>query len=1276
MRYHIVRFLVSLLLGGGSLFAAPAAPVPIPPEIENEQIQGINKQPWHATLMPYGSLQEALAAKRHASSYCRSLNGIWKFHWVPRPEERPVDFYKPEFDVTAWKEIPVPSNWQVLGYGTPFYRNNGYTFQKDPPRVMTEPPKNFTAFKERNHVGSYRRDFTVPTEWKGRRIFLSFDGVDAGFFLWVNGQKVGYSINSRNVAEFDLTPFVKVGENNVLAAEVYQYTAGSYFEDQDMWRLSGIFRNVTLWSAPQVHIRDFKIVQQLDDKYQDADLTVTAKVRNFGEQAAPERKLSVQLYDSAGKPVSGVTAEAKVPQLNAGEEKVPTVEARVKRPAHWTAETPNLYTTVLTLDTDPEILSVRTGFRKIEVKGRAFTINGVPVKLKGANRHEHWADTGHVVSEERMIRDLEVLKQANCNHVRTSHYTNDPRWYELCDEWGIYLVAEANVECHGLAGKLDRDPRWEPMIVDRNIANVENLKNHPSVLIWSLGNENGGGSNFVAALKAVEALDPTRPTHYEPFLQGEKNPAALDSRMYGSVGAMEDVAKNDQKYTKPFYMCEYAHAMNNSMGSIDAYNEVFDKYPSMLGGAIWEWQDQGLWNRRDPKRQYLAYGGGFGDFPNNDYFIHKGVVFHDRTPKPHFPEAKKAYQWIGFQAEDLATGKIRIRNKYQFITMGGFNGSWTVSEDGRIIDAGKIDRMDLAPLTETSVTIPFKKITAKPGAEYHLRISYVLGSDERWAKAGYEVASEQFKLPIAADAISPGRAGSPSRSPQLTLEQADPQITIRGEGFSVAFDKAEGAITVLEQGGKNLLLPGGGPKLHLWRAAHRNDDYWASKDWKQFGLDKLKFKTLSFEAEQADPSTVRVRVVTHGEGAHKFAVTHSAIYTVFGDGSIVVDNAIHPQGPRIPFARAGVRLLLDKGLDRFTYLGRGPMENYSDRKSGSDVGLYSTSVKENMTDYPKPMECGNREDVRWAAVTGSNHSGLMVQADRELLQVAALPYTDEEMDETPYSVDLPESRTSVLTVGARTLGVGSASCGPRPLEEFTVWSEPMAFSYVLRLLPEKEQDLSAIGRTAVPDNRVRPLLASRDKFGKVSLRCETKAAALEYSLGGSDWKRFDGPFELKQAAELRVRAVAGKLAPWSGTMLLPEYSLRSRWKIQASSQGWGTAVANVIDDRPDTRWSSQLRPELEPPHTLTIDFDQSLKVAAVLHIAGDRGQVKEYEVYFSEDGKKWGEPAAKGALAKAPNQSIELPQPIQARFLKFVILSTQDGEKVANIAELDVRVAD
>lgn len=1020
----------------------------VPPEIENPEIFGINKEPAHATLMPYADLNEALSARRHASSFCRSLNGMWKFNWVSWPQARPVDFFKTDYDVSAWKEIPVPSNWQLFGYGTPYYRNIGYTFKRDFPRVMSTPPRNFTAFAERNPVGSYRRDFDLPAEWTGRRIFIAFDGVDAGFFIWVNGEKVGYSENSRNVAEFDITKYVRKG-TNIVALEVYRYTTGSYVEDQDMWRLSGIFRNVTIWSAPQQHIRDFFVKTDLDEQYKNAVVEVTARVKNYGDKTIPSSRLNATLFDG-DKPVSQASSGKTVPSLKPGQEVVVKLSFPVENPDKWTAETPRLYTTVLTLTRGKsvtEIISARTGFREIEIRGRIFLANGVPIKLKGVNRHENWPDVGHAVTEAQMIRDLELIKQGNCNHIRTCHYSDDPRWYELCDEWGIWLVAEANVECHGYSGRFDEEPLMKAAIIDRNVANTENFKNHPSVIIWSLGNENGrGGSNFRAAMEAVRNIDNTRPVHYEGFGIGKNNPADLDSRMYTAVAQVETIAK-DTSFKKPFYMCEYAHAMFNSMGAIGEYNDVFDKYDEILGGAIWEWQDQGIWNRRDPERVILAYGGGFGEFPNDRYFIHKGVVASDRSLKPHYPEMKKVYQWIKITPENIEDGTFLIRNRYQFITLNGFTAVWTLSTNGKEVSGGTLLLPELAPGKEAIVKVPYDMKDNDPSAEYFLRISFLLANDVIYAKKGFEMASEQFQVPVKQSVAT--KAGTDP----ITLSQLEKEIVITGKGFSVVFDKETGTFSALVKNGINMLLRDGGPKLHLWRAPHRNDDMWADRSWVTAGLRTLKWTPMSVTAEQKSPAEITISARLSGEG-NNFTVNHEVSYTITGDGSITAVNTVNSSNPQQVVAHMGVRLILNKQLERVTYYGRGPMENYPDRKRGFDIGIYESTVKEQLTTYEKPMECGNHEDVRWAKIVNSAGVGIMAMCDNTLLQVSMLPYTDEEMDKVEYRADLPPVNSTVFCINHQTLGVGTAGCGPRPLPQYTVFAAPVSFTYKLKLLAE------------------------------------------------------------------------------------------------------------------------------------------------------------------------------------------------------------------------------
>ncbi|MGE5428124.1 MAG: glycoside hydrolase family 2 TIM barrel-domain containing protein, partial [Methylococcaceae bacterium] len=930
--------------------------------------------------------------------------------------------------------------------GTPFYRNLGYTIQKDFPHVMSEPDKKYTSFVERNPVGSYRREFTVPSEWTGRRNFITFDGVDCAFFLWVNGQKVGFSVNSRNAADFDLTNYLKPGKN-MIAVEVYQYSSGTWLEDQDMWRLHGIFRNVTLWSAPQVHIRDFFVKTDLDKDYKDATLDVTAKIKNYGDKSAKAQTFTATLYNKEGKEIAKSSATGTA--LKSNQEEVLNVKFPVSNPLKWTAETPNLYTVVLT-NSEGEIISSKIGFRKIEINGRVFTVNGVPIKLKGVNRHEHWSEVGHAITEEMMIRDLEVIKQGNCNHVRTSHYCDDPRWYELCDEYGIWLVAEANCECHGYDGRFDEEPTMKAAIIDRNVANVENFKNHPAVIIWSLGNECGGvGTNFVAAMNTIKAIDPTRFVHYERFGTGKNNPADLDGRMYGTAEDYANTARN-KDLTKPFYICEFVHAMFNSMGSLDEYSKVFDNHPEILGGAIWEYQDQALWNRRDPNHLILAYGGGFGEYPNDHYFIHKGVVSYDRSTegnrvKPHYPEMKRAFQWIDTELTDPINGGIQIKNKYQFISLDGFDATWSLTENGQEIDNGKIRMRPSWGKGILVANIPYKIEHPKAGAEYFLRVSYKQKEKTLWADKGFEVAAAQFKLPVNTLPVVETIVTQP-----VKLVQNDQSVTISGKGFSIGFDKKTGFMNQLVQNGTNLLTADGSPKLHLWRASHRNDDDWAYRQWEKFGVTALQYTLVDFKVEPVDNATVKVISTTKADGKEGFGVYHTATYLVKGDGSVKVDNQVQFVGLPINLARIGVRMLLDKKLDRMTFFGRGPLENYSDRKSSADVGVYEVGVNEQYS-YEKPMEQGNHEEVRWAKLSGKDMPSMTVQSDEKLMQVAALPYTDEQMYPVEYKIDLPASSATVFCVSTKTLGVGSNSCGPQPLERFKVFAENTSFTYTIKL---------------------------------------------------------------------------------------------------------------------------------------------------------------------------------------------------------------------------------
>ncbi len=686
-----------LAMAGFLLAVGPhlAAQVPTGHEWESEQELSFGRLPHRATFTPFPDAVSSRAVDRAASAFWMSLDGDWAFHWVKRPELRPKDFWQPTFDVSNWKTIPVPSNWQLQGYDVPVYANQPYLFQKDWPRVMTEPPKTFTAFENRNPVGSYRRDFEVPETWTGRDVHLTFDGVDSFFYLWVNGRYVGFSKDSRTPASFDITPFLRPGKNTV-AVEVYRFSDGSYLECQDMWRLSGIFRSVHLTARAKTRLRDvFALPRRAADG--SWSLALSGEV----EGAAAEAILSATLLDADSKEVA--TLQRPAADLAKG------FAMSVPTPKLWSAETPSLYTLTLALQAGDaktlEATALRVGFRTVEIRNEVFLVNGQPVKLNGVNRHENWPDTGHAITRAQMEIDVQRFKQANINHVRTSHYPNDPHWYDLCDRYGIYVLDEANIESHGYGygqASLSHPKAWEKAHVDRVMAMVERNKNHPCIVVWSLGNEAGPGKNFEAANAAIKARDTSRPTHYER----NNDLVNMGSNQYPDVAWVWQAAKGAKGLKYPFYISEYAHIMNNALGNLADYWEAIRSSDRILGGAIWEWCDQGLYKTDATGNRFVAYGGDFGDQPNDGLFIVKGVVFADRTPKPLFFEVAKVYQDIAVTAPDASKpDRIEITNRFFFRGLEGLDLVWSVTEDGREIDGGRMTAPKVAPREKATLDL-------------------------------------------------------------------------------------------------------------------------------------------------------------------------------------------------------------------------------------------------------------------------------------------------------------------------------------------------------------------------------------------------------------------------------------------------------------------------------------------------------------------------------------------------------------------------------------------
>jgi beta-galactosidase len=1159
--FRSLRFFTLIFFAGTVLAAAP--------DWENQHVLHINTEPPRATFVPFATVAEALNGDFTNSPFYFSLNGEWKFHWSPKPELRPTDFFKTNFDDSTWTNIDVPSNWEMKGFGTPIYLGSGYPFKIDPPRVTSEPLTNWTAFAQRDPVGSYRKTFELPKNWDGRRVFVHFDGVDSAFYLWVNGVRVGFSKDSRTPAEFDITSFVNAGANQI-AVEVYRWSDGSYLEDQDMWRMSGIFRSVFLYSTAAARIRDFAVRTDLDSNYCDATLLIkpelgaeknlslsnwTVRAQLFDENkqpvlifengphsdplpsdgrgnsprassknsprfqptpvvASPENgarfSLSRRTGEGRGEGSTTLSHDAneilnpdfsakilddRMPQR--GEPKFAWLEAKINNPKKWTAESPNLYTLVLTLNDESgnviEADSCQIGFRKIEIRDGKFLVNGRPIRLRGVNRHEIDPDTGHAISEARMIQDITLMKQANINSVRTCHYPDDPRWYDLCDRYGIYVLDEANICTHGTRGFLANDPNWTDAFLDRAQRLAERDKNHPSVIIWSMGNESGYGPNFAAISGWLHEFDPTRPVHYEGAQNETDAPKTVDiiGRFYPRL-ATEIYAKPDDPWNlrwdklleivqrtndnRPVLATEYAHAMGNAVGNLqDYWNEIYSN-PRLLGGFIWEWCDQGLHKKLPDGRIVTAFGGDFGDVPNHGGFCIKGLIGADREIFPKYWEVKKVYQPVSIESVNLKPGKVEVKimNRNSFLNLTNYEARWTVTDsDGETIQSGILNPVDCKPGKSVEVKIPAEKIRdAKTGEEFWLRVSFHQRTNSLWATAGFEVAWQQLKLDVA-DVRREARRTAPEAGalPQLQLVKNGDSLKIEGADFSVVFSKSAGTLTLLKFGGRQILATNAGwtgetpaPQLQLFRAPTDNDKgfgKWLARDWREAGLTNLIRQVDSFNVgrEKSGRLVIETLVTSRAkDGGYKL----KTIWTIRGDGSIEMENEFSPFGNLPLLPRIGIVLRVAQDFENVRWLGRGPWENYSDRKDAADMGVWKSTVAQQYVPYLRPQENGNKEDVRWLELVDANGNGFKISAEEKPFSFSALHFTAGDLAAARHNYELKPRPEIILSLDARQCGLGNSSCGPGVLERYA--APPQVYHLDLRFSPLKNSS-PALGET-------------------------------------------------------------------------------------------------------------------------------------------------------------------------------------------------------------------
>ncbi len=1065
MNLNLAFILISLSLIPGHMFSKIELLTVKPgmndevPDWENPAVVGRNKEPAHCTYIPYADIQTALKNNRAQSPYYKSLNGLWRFNWVRKPADRPADFYKDEFDVSQWGEIKVPGNWELQGYGVPIYTDEEYPFPANPPHI----PHDY------NPVGSYRRSFTVPEDWKNRQVFLHFGGVKSAMYVWVNGEELGYSQGSKTPAEFNITRYLRKGENT-LAVEVYRWSDGAYLEGQDYWKISGIEREVFLFSTPNVMVRDFFVLGDLDESYGDGKLMVTAKVKNHAPEFPENHSVRMELFDGDDQPVFEAPIETEIEFEGSNEAEI-RFEKRVENPAKWSAETPNLYSLVLSLLNDSgqvvEVVGCRTGFRKVEIKSGQLLVNGLPIMIKGVNRHEHEPETGRVVSEEYMMKDIRLMKQFNINAVRTSHYPNVPRWYELCDRYGLYVVDEANIESHGMGFHPDRTLanklEWKEAHLERTVRMVERDKNHPSIIIWSLGNEAGNGVNFESTYAWIKRRDPSRPVQYEPA--GIKPHTDIVCPMYKQIQHLEEYLSQGLG-NRPLILCEYAHAMGNSVGNLQDYWDYFEKHRALQGGFIWDWVDQGLLKKNERGEEFWAYGGDFGPpgTPSDKNFLINGLVFPDRKLHPHIWEVKKVYQNIKVLPVDLKAGKVEIRNKYDFTNLNIFEATWMVMADDREIAGGKLLSLDIPPHHSRLFTLPLPEIQPDPGVEYFLKISFSSGAETPLLPQGHELAWEQLRLPL----FLPAPRVDTKKFPKLSLDKREQDIVIKGRDFSLTFCKKSGEISSFVFMDTSLIQSG--PTPNFWRAPTDND---FGRDmpqrlriWKEASarrtVDKVAVRRLSSREIMVEVESM----VPAGE-SKSFTTLR-----VLGSGDIIVNYRFVPSPSDLPeMPRFGMKMALPSEFENIMWYGRGPHENYWDRKTGAAVGVYGGKVMDLYHPYIRPQENGNRTDVRWLAVTNDQGLGLLA-VGMPLLDFSAHQFIDEDFDpglekRQRHTYHLQKRGFITLRLDYKQMGVGGdTSWGERarPHPEYRLPAKEYSYSFRLRPFSRKTETPMALSK--------------------------------------------------------------------------------------------------------------------------------------------------------------------------------------------------------------------
>ena len=1312
-------------------------PAPTGWEWQSVDSLAFNKEQPHAWFFSFESVEQARKVLPEHSAYWQSLDGEWAFHWAPDPDARPKNFYETSYDVSGWDKVQVPMNWNIYGvqkdgsqkYGTPIYSNQRVIFAHKvavddwKKGVMREPAQDWPTYKHRNEVGSYRRTFTVPADWANRKVYINFDGVDSFFYLYINGKYVGFSKNSRNLAQFDITPYLVEGEN-IVAAEVYRNSDASFLESQDMMRLPGIFRSVSLVSKPMVQVQDVvAIPDYYDEAYTQARLNITTTIRNLDKKKIKDYTLSYSLYENKlysdeNTLVNDVRVDVPAIEILPGNtwHIVSTMYAGDKvKP--WSAEKPYRYTLVGQLKDKKgrvvETFSTNVGFREIEIKdtpadkdefglaGRYYYLNGKPIKMKGVNRHETDPERGHYITRERMTEEVMMMKRANINHVRNSHYPCSPYWYYLCDKYGIYLEDEANIESHQYYyGKesTSHPAEWKNAHVARNMEMVHARINHPSVCLWSLGNEAGPGDNFVAAYDAIKAFDQSRPVQYER----NNNIVDIGSNQYPSIAWVQGAVTGKYNIKYPYHISEYAHSMGNACGNLVDYWNAMETTNFFIGGAIWEWIDHGLYNYdKQTGDRFFGYGGDFGDKPNDGTFCMDGVVMPDLTGKPQYYEVKKVYQNVNVKMLDAKQGKIEVFNENYFVPLNDYQIVWSLWKDGVCVQQNapvQGPRMAVAPRGKQVMTLPYNFAELDAQGEYFVKVQFLLGADMPWAKQGYVQMEEQLAVKSAEGISSIATVATGEALKPVT--EGD-KVVINGKDFTMKFDTKTGTIYSLVYGGQVVIADGNGPKLDGFRAPVCNDN-WADYKWYQYGLHNLQHQVtdwsvadtkdgrvmLSFTVESQAPYGAKnqyrnrdrnpedtytiVNNETKPFGEDDFKFTTNQVWTVYADGSVELQSAISSNKPTADLARLGYTMVLPKEYVDFTYYGRGPADNFNDRKVGQNIEIFRQKVGDEIV-LGKPQSMGNHEEVRWAALTTAAGRGAAFIADG-VMSASALPWSEMDITEAGHPYQLPESKQVYLHLDAKVTGLGGNSCGQgAPLVPDRAKAAGN-FGFMIRPITataslDKVVKVAAAGET--------PIIVTRDVQGVTTLSSATEGRTIMYSLNGAKkGKVYEGALNLREGGALKVWYKDNPKLFFINQ--LPRIESVPLEVVYASSQEPREGdAAHLTDGDGSTIWHTMYSVTLAKyPHW--VDFD----AASVKNMKGFiytprmdsyNGYIKDYEIYVSQDGQEWGEPVFKGSFERTGEaHKVMFDKPVKARYIRFRALSEQRGNDYASGAEFNL----